>query len=1134
MSELHPEEIRRRRLARLVSLDNAPGNGSTNSSDPKTGVLMLQSNSTAGPSGASSLLAATISPSPSTDPSMLQLPDNKAPMEIQDNCEKHCNSSGVDIDSGIENMEVEDTDRKEIAPRSRTSSSTVEVTLEQAHSVISRVLSVSWKTSTGGTIYLPDTAKNITETNSNNFADIINQAIMEVLFKFANGEDPLKDIAIDISLDCQDSPNDPKASPMLSPVTSNSINPLANQLNASNEDQSTHSKSLAYLIDSYARVAVEERNHPKRSSVPPLSEVLTNLRAQCVQYASLVLQGHLPGCQQPEVGAGCRSALLNNMLSQNLPRGFLHELVTRNQGNSEAFERIFTPLLQSLYLAMQRASLVGNTHRRPIEALEELVEIRCGPSGNLRPACRLITSQVQFNPELMTPAVGREIARTSFLGPFFSVSIFAEEQPKVAEKFFNGNTSTDKSMVLTLQKELESIRISLHKILHAILASNTCRESTLTYLADILRHNEKRTQIQTEEFSLAGDGFTLNVLSVLQMLSVKIKLDTIDPLYPFHPTALIDIKNETRLKLTSQEVTQWLEDLETSGHNWTKAKFPTQCWFLTLHCHHIALIPALQKYQKKLRTLRDLQKMIDDLQATESQWKDTMHDMPNKELIKKWKYQLKRLGKAKACADAGLVDPLLLRRSLHFYTSVAEVMLKLLTGVENVNELAYDNNLSNILNCRSETPKVFTALPEWYIEDIAEFLLFILQFSPEVVVNNVDTILITWLLVLICAQDCMRNPYLVAKLIEVLFVINASVQGLTESLHKQVMAHPLSNLLLASNLMKFYTDVETTGSSSEFYDKFFIRYHISLILKSMWESPVHRASIIRESSNGKQFVKFINMLMNDTTFLLDESLESLKRIHEVQEIMSDQSTWASFNQDQQQSRTRQLATDERQAKSYLTLAKETVAMFHYLTIQITEPFLRPELSGRLSAMLNFNLQQLCGPKCKNLKVRKPQKYGWEPRALLGHIVDIYLHLDCHKFAAALASDERSFSKELFAEAASKLEKSAIKSASEIERFIALSEKAAQIASDNRAREEDYNDAPDEFKDPLMGTLMEEPVKLPSGIVMDKDVIIRHLLNSATDPFSRQPLSEDMLAPMNELKARISEWKQQKSTSTDIQ
>jgi ubiquitin conjugation factor E4 B len=166
--------------------------------------------------------------------------------------------------------------------------------------------------------------------------------------------------------------------------------------------------------------------------VPPLSEVLASLRAQCVQHAGLVLQGRLPGCQPSEVGARCSSALLRNVLSQNLPRGFLHELVARNHGNPEAFERIFAPLLQSLYLAMQRANLVGNTHRRPIEALEELVEIRCGPSGNLRPVCRLITGQVQFNPELVTPAVGRELARTSFLGPFLSVSIFAEEQPKVS------------------------------------------------------------------------------------------------------------------------------------------------------------------------------------------------------------------------------------------------------------------------------------------------------------------------------------------------------------------------------------------------------------------------------------------------------------------------------------------------------------------------------------------------------------------------------------------------------------------------------------------------------------------------------------------------------------------------------
>ena len=56
-------------------------------------------------------------------------------------------------------------------------------------------------------------------------------------------------------------------------------------------------------------------------------------------------------------------------------------------------------------------------------------------------------------------------------------------------------------------------------------------------------------------------------------------------------------------------------------------------------------------------------------------------------------------------------------------------------------------------------------------------------------------------------------------------------------------------------------------------------------------------------------------------------------------------------------------------------------------------------------MLNFNLQQLCGPKCKDLKVKNPERYGWEPKKLLNRLTDIYLHLDCPEFARAIADDE---------------------------------------------------------------------------------------------------------------------------------
>jgi len=53
-------------------------------------------------------------------------------------------------------------------------------------------------------------------------------------------------------------------------------------------------------------------------------------------------------------------------------------------------------------------------------------------------------------------------------------------------------------------------------------------------------------------------------------------------------------------------------------------------------------------------------------------------------------------------------------------------------------------------------------------------------------------------------------------------------------------------------------------------------------------------------------------------------------------------------------------------------------------------------------------------------------------------------------------------------------------------------------------------------DPLMDTLMTDPVILPSGNIMDRPIILRHLLNSQTDPFNRIPLTEDQLIPGKEM------------------
>lgn len=105
---------------------------------------------------------------------------------------------------------------------------------------------------------------------------------------------------------------------------------------------------------------------------------------------------------------------------------------------------------------MQSSSIVSSSHRAPLQVLAELTDIRV---GNIRPFCKLLVEQIQFSPEPVTRVHGREISKTSFLGPFLSVSVFAEDEPKVAEKFFSGNASADKAVVQTLQGELEHTRV---------------------------------------------------------------------------------------------------------------------------------------------------------------------------------------------------------------------------------------------------------------------------------------------------------------------------------------------------------------------------------------------------------------------------------------------------------------------------------------------------------------------------------------------------------------------------------------------------------------------------------------------------------------------------------------------------
>jgi hypothetical protein len=98
-----------------------------------------------------------------------------------------------------------------------------------------------------------------------------------------------------------------------------------------------------------------------------------------------------------------------------------------------------------------------------------------------------------------------------------------------------------------------------------------------------------------------------------------------------------------------------------------------------------------------------------------------------------------------------------------------------------------------------------------------------------------------------------------------------------------------------------------------------------------------------DSSDTKSFtpsddfelvIKFINMLMSDTTFHLDESLTGLAKINSIRSEMEDRATWEAKPE-----------AERKELESQLSSA-ESNTPFH----TTKEPFLTGEIVGRLAAV----------------------------------------------------------------------------------------------------------------------------------------------------------------------------------------
>jgi ubiquitin conjugation factor E4 B len=299
----------------------------------------------------------------------------------------------------------------------------------------------------------------------------------------------------------------------------------------------------------------------------------------------------------------------------------------------------------------------------------------------------------------------------------------------------------------------------------------------------------------------------------------------------------------------------------------------------------------------------------------------------------------------------------------------------------------------------------------------------------------------------------------------------------------------------------------------------------------------------QRKGNEEFFVRFVNLLLNDVTYLLDESITKLQKIHNLEEDLErilehfrkadspiDNFTLSPDDKqtmvEEQQTKTKELEELEGQTKSLTQLSKATLDLMNIFTKAVGEAFTMPEIVQRLADMVDYNLETLVGPKQKNLKVKDPLKYKFDPRGLLNQLVSVYLNLGGSQgFVEAIARDGRSYKPSNFASAARILSTRNLKNPAEIKALEKLAENIALAKKLDDQADEDLGDIPDEFTDPIMATLMEDPVVLPmSKQTVDRSTIRSHLLSDPTDPFNRQPMTIDDVISNTELKEKIEAWK----------
>lgn len=732
---------------------------------------------------------------------------------------------------------------------------------------------------------------------------------------------------------------------------------------------------------------------------------------------------------------------------------------------------------------------------------------------------------------------GKRLEVESYLAAFFQPSTTS---PGVINDVFKDVMRRPPSEANMLRQSLTRDCTSLHNTMHMVItrlvkAGPEAKAGIMRWISRSLELNQGRSKSQPNPAQISGDGFAINLAAVLTKLCMPVlqkkneRIDLIEPIFLCTSNGSITRAYPDNITLVGSSP----EDTEGTGATGgissstvTKTEsefhFVTQCFFYALRAVHLGPIQSLRRIDSLKKHLGHIQRNFPNL----------MQEQDTAERV-----EFEKILKMLYATEAGVINPEMMSNIIGLYSLFGSWALMLAMG-----KTSLKGGMGQVTIPLPSPPNAtILNLPEHIMTDSTDVLKMLALHSPQDslldgVTNEVYEAILEFYVAFMSTESYLKT-HIRAGMADAIFYAfipdrqkeysklggNESQQYIRASLlnsNKLVVGH------MAPALLRLYGDVESTG----YYEAITHRHHIATILKHIWEDSAHRPAFrgFANADNSETFVRFANGIFNQTNDGIAGSLQRLREIKQIQEErVSPQ--WLQMTDEERNQKLENLAEHERNSSGQLLLANEVLNMIRYLSLDpvFVEAFMEQSLALRLAGMLSSVLVSLSGPRGLDFKIDNPEQYNFYPKEMLTKIFETLLRFaqgGGERFIEAVAACG-FYKYKIFKKATVHVGKFGSLSTDITNAFSEFNEQVRKREQEIEEEEEELGEAPEEFLDPLMMSLMEDPVRLPtSGHILDRSVIMQHLLNDKHDPFSRQPLTEEMLEPQPELKAKIEAWK----------